>query len=783
MLLITEWSQPMPTQSSNNLLPLLVIERATTNNTLPPMLVQQGTNAVVTYPMTPEHLITLQWIVIDGEGRYDFTAQGSDSGQVAIFIPPSVIGFSIGLTVHIICTITLQGQPVQEGTLDLTVEVISLTDMPRPELLDVVQQDGSPWLDMRRFWGNARGTLKLPPFIEAGNRLWLEYVGEEHLNPKRLYCVFENYTLTDKDIEKGSLDFEVSRNWLIDNSDYSSVTGAAKVIYSNAEALPPLDPSTSALPANGQEFHRNTNNLRLGNPDLKLNPPSVRQASGKFLNPLHAQQGATIRIAYEMLPTDLICAEWIGTNDEIGSPDLDCINGNDTGILEVHVPPSAVRANFDNMVAVRYIVHRDGKKWNSTDFDLTILPLTDLPSPNLVGSEEGVFDPSAGSCGATVHVKIWPFAFVGQPIWVNLHEQGQALYWLRYGTPLTPQEKDQKFIECYVPPAYLSTLSEGKLLQITCKANFDNQIDESTSLPFPTQEVLSKQAYKVTQKIRLVGSPWEVTASPDNKWLFVGKWYKGGLDIINTDTQGVVANLPTGNTRMITFNRSGELAYVCGESGLHLVDVPTHSIIKKITTNPTFDSAVTPDGKYLYATNFDNHNVYIFKTSDYTLHHTIPGFKRSRGIAIEPSGARAFVANLGANTVSVVDLATNAIAHTLEHGFSQPNGLALSPDGSTLYVANFLSASLTVINTLTLSLITEVSCFKNLYTVIVSSDGKKVYASDPGEGKLVVIDAQSNRVIGKAGGFSKPYGLALLPDQSTLYLADTDQPTRIKLPT
>jgi YVTN family beta-propeller protein len=52
-------------------------------------------------------------------------------------------------------------------------------------------------------------------------------------------------------------------------------------------------------------------------------------------------------------------------------------------------------------------------------------------------------------------------------------------------------------------------------------------------------------------------------------------------------------------------------------------------------------------------------------------------------------GARLFVTNLDANTVSVVSTATWQVERVIEHpGFGQPHGVGLSPDGQWLFVSN-----------------------------------------------------------------------------------------------
>ena len=48
---------------------------------------------------------------------------------------------------------------------------------------------------------------------------------------------------------------------------------------------------------------------------------------------------------------------------------------------------------------------------------------------------------------------------------------------------------------------------------------------------------------------------------------------------------------------------------------------------------------------------------------------------------------RAYVANFGSNSVSVIDTSSNTVIYTIAVG-TQPNGIAITPDGTRAYVAN-----------------------------------------------------------------------------------------------
>ncbi|MDV6278311.1 YncE family protein [Rhodococcus erythropolis] len=68
------------------------------------------------------------------------------------------------------------------------------------------------------------------------------------------------------------------------------------------------------------------------------------------------------------------------------------------------------------------------------------------------------------------------------------------------------------------------------------------------------------------------------------------------------------------------------------------------------------------------------------------------------GVAITPNGTRAYVANGGGNSVSVIDTATNTmIGNPIPIG-TNPRGIAITPNGTRAYVTNGGDNTMSVIS-------------------------------------------------------------------------------------
>src|ERR1700747_3542412 len=58
----------------------------------------------------------------------------------------------------------------------------------------------------------------------------------------------------------------------------------------------------------------------------------------------------------------------------------------------------------------------------------------------------------------------------------------------------------------------------------------------------------------------------------------------------------------------------------------------------------------------------------------------------------------AYITNVGANTISVIDTANNTVTATIPSG-ALPFGVAVTPDGATVYVTNEIDNTVSVVDT------------------------------------------------------------------------------------
>jgi YVTN family beta-propeller protein len=132
---------------------------------------------------------------------------------------------------------------------------------------------------------------------------------------------------------------------------------------------------------------------------------------------------------------------------------------------------------------------------------------------------------------------------------------------------------------------------------------------------------------------------------------------------------------------------------------------------------------------------------------------------------------QAFVANLGANTLTPLDLETNQAGAAIPVG--RPDSVAISPDGRTAYVSNELAGTVSVIDTATDSVVgAPIAAGNNPGVVALTPNGATLYVTDELANTVSVIDTATRTAIGSINVGSFPSGIAVAPDGLSAYVSN-----------
>ena len=145
-------------------------------------------------------------------------------------------------------------------------------------------------------------------------------------------------------------------------------------------------------------------------------------------------------------------------------------------------------------------------------------------------------------------------------------------------------------------------------------------------------------------------------------------------------------------------------------------------------------------------------------------------------VAVSPDRRRAYTANIGSGTVSVLDLEAGTKLRDIAVG-GRPEGIALTPEGGTLWVGDLEGARVQAFDTTSFERVAEVATGPVPIRVLASPDGRWIVTSNLGCGCLTIIDARTReraRQIEVSGAQAAGQVTILFSaDAERLYVAET----------
>jgi YVTN family beta-propeller protein len=191
------------------------------------------------------------------------------------------------------------------------------------------------------------------------------------------------------------------------------------------------------------------------------------------------------------------------------------------------------------------------------------------------------------------------------------------------------------------------------------------------------------------------------------------------------------------------------------------------------------DVAVRPDGTRAYVP-LQTGSVLALDLISRQVAGTITAEGRPYSIALTRDGAHAYVTDLTAQSLFVLDTTNDSLAKSISLGtIAQPTrapAVAVSRDGRWAYVTNaaVMDDHLLVIDTATNTMVSDHSLDIHPVGVGVSPDGQRLYVAGCKlscvDGTLLVLDAASAHVVSRVPLPAAPVGFVLAPDGSRAYV-------------
>jgi len=264
--------------------------------------------------------------------------------------------------------------------------------------------------------------------------------------------------------------------------------------------------------------------------------------------------------------------------------------------------------------------------------------------------------------------------------------------------------------------------------------------------------------------------------------LIVGNKGEDSVSFIDYQSGQELKRLETGpQPHEIALSPDGKTVVVVAYAAkqLDVYDVQSKAHVKTIKIAPhsrPHGIAYLKDGRHVVATTEGSEDIVIVDVLEGRVTQSIKTKQRgSHMLAITADESRAFVSNLGAGTVSVLDLNSGQKLKDIRSGRG-PEGIAITADGQELWVGNREENSVTVFDTNSLQQIAKISVGNFPIRVAISPDGKQVVTSNFLGGDLTVIDREKRDVV-KSISFdtaeSRPVTLLFHPNGTRIFAALT----------
>lgn len=305
----------------------------------------------------------------------------------------------------------------------------------------------------------------------------------------------------------------------------------------------------------------------------------------------------------------------------------------------------------------------------------------------------------------------------------------------------------------------------------------------ATALPAQTLLVLNKEeatlAYvdlntgRVTATVRVGFQPHEIAISADHRLAFVSNYGDGSqpgntisvIDIPGKKELRRVDVSPLGRPHGI-FWSDGKVLFTSEANKLIArYDPAANRIDWMLGTgqNTTHMVAVSTDKSQLYTANIGANTITIIDVARNYEETVVPVGKGPEGFDLSPDGRQLWAAHSQDGGVSIIDLASKKVTATFDVATKRSNRLKFTPDGKTVLISDLTAGELLFVDVTTRKVTQKLPTGKATEGILITPDGAKAYVAVNGDNAVLVVDLKSRTVVAKLAPGKGPDGMALLP--------------------
>ena len=180
--------------------------------------------------------------------------------------------------------------------------------------------------------------------------------------------------------------------------------------------------------------------------------------------------------------------------------------------------------------------------------------------------------------------------------------------------------------------------------------------------------------------------------------------------------------------------------------------------------NATHMVLPTKDARTLFTSNISSDSISMIQESGGTWNQTvIPVGKGPEGLDLSPNGRELWSAHSRDGGVSVIDVASKKVVHTIAAGTKRSNRIKLTPDGKFALISDLEAGDLVVLDAVAHKEVKRLPLGKMPEGILIPPSGGHAYVAVNGDNHVAVIDLKTWQVTKKIPTGKGPDGMAWVP--------------------
>lgn len=231
------------------------------------------------------------------------------------------------------------------------------------------------------------------------------------------------------------------------------------------------------------------------------------------------------------------------------------------------------------------------------------------------------------------------------------------------------------------------------------------------------------------------------------------------VSLVDLGTKEVRATLPTGDgPHEVAVSPDGKTAVVTNYGDSHrpgntltVIDVPGKKVVRTVDLgNYSRPHGVAwLQGDDVAVTVEASKALLVVNASEGKVKHAIATDQvGSHMVAVSPKHRRAFTANIGSGSTTVVDLTANKRITDVATG-KGAEGIAVAPDGSEVWVTNRDANTISIVDPATLKITATLQPGEIPIRVKFTPDGTRALISNARSGDVAVFDTVTKKLVGR----------------------------------